>query len=181
MSTNTHQDITYDVSQVARFNHNPKMSYASAIKTIIRYLKHTEDKGGIVTTTGTLALDCYVDANFAGLHGRDPDYSASSAKSRPGYIIMIGWCPILWKSQLQTDLSLLTLEFEYSALSASIRTLLPLRPLLSEIVEEFKLPPDFKSTFSYRVFEDNNGALLHVTKQRITNRTKYFLVKWQFF
>jgi hypothetical protein len=43
------------------------------------------------------------------------------------------------------------------------------------------LPPDFKSSIRCRVFEDNNGALLLATKQRITNLTKYFLVKWHFF
>ncbi|KAI2513916.1 hypothetical protein MHU86_300 [Fragilaria crotonensis] len=74
-----------------------------------------------------------------------------------------------------------TLESEYSALSASMRTLLPLRDLLGEICKELTLPPDFKSTIRCRVFEDNNGALLLATKQRITNRTKYFLVKWHFF
>ncbi|KAI2509212.1 hypothetical protein MHU86_5222 [Fragilaria crotonensis] len=62
-----------------------------------------------------------------------------------------------------------------------MRTLLPLRDLLGEICKELTLPPDFKSTIRCRVFEDNNGALLLATKQRITNRTKYFLVKWHFF
>ncbi|KAI2509810.1 hypothetical protein MHU86_4663 [Fragilaria crotonensis] len=132
-------------------------------------------------STGDLSLDCYVDADFAGLHGRDPDHSDTSAKSRTGYIITLGGCPILWKSQLQTEISLSTLESEYSALSASMRTLLPLRDLLGEICMELTLPPDFKSTIRCRVFEDNNGALLLATKQRITNRTKYFLVKWHFF
>ena len=94
---------------------------------------------------------------------------------------MLGGCPILWKSQLQTEISLLTLESEYSALSASMQTLLPLRSLLGEIVKELKQPPDFKSTINCRVFEDNNGALLLATKQRITNRTKYFMFKWNFF
>jgi hypothetical protein len=181
LSTNTRPDITFAVSQVARFNHAPKKSHASAVKTIIRYLHKTADKGTIVTPTGDLSLDCYVDADFAGLHGRDPDHSASSAKSRTGYIITLGGCPILWKSQLQTEISLSTLESEYSALSASMRTLLPLRDLLGEVVNALRLPPDFKSTIRCRVFEDNNGALLLATKQRITNRTKYFLVKWHFF
>ena len=180
--TNTRPDITYAVSQVAPFNHNPKKSHTSAMKTIIRYLKRTEDKGTIVTPTGTPALDCYVDANYAGLHGCDPDYSASSAKSRTDCIIMLGGCPILWKSQLQqTEISLSTLESKYSALSASMQTLLPLVSLVGESFKELKLPPDFKSTISCRVFKDNNGALLLATKQRITNRTKYFLVKWHFF
>jgi Reverse transcriptase (RNA-dependent DNA polymerase) len=181
LSTTTRPDITFAVSQVARFNHNPKKSHASAIKTIVRYLHRTADKGTIVTPTGDLSIDCYVDADFAGLHGRDPDYVPSSAKSRTGYIIKLGGCPILWKSQLQTEISLSTLESEYSALSASMRTLLPLRSLLTEVVSALRLPPQFKATIRCRVFEDNNGALLLATKQRITNRTKYFLVKWHFF
>ena len=112
-------------------------------------------------------MDCYVDADFAGFHDRDPDYSALSPKSRTGYIIMLlGGCPILWKSQLQTEISLSTLESEYSALSARMQTLLPLRSILGEIVKELKLPPDFKSTISCRVFEDNNGNLLLASKQR---------------
>jgi len=31
------------------------------------------------------------------------------------------------------------------------------------------------------VFEDNQGAYYLATNQRITNRTKYFLVKWHWF
>ena len=181
LSTNTRPDISFAVSQVARFNHNPKRSHASAIKTIVRYLHRTSDKGTIVRPSGDLSLNCYVDADFSGLYGRDPDYSPSSAKSRTGYIITLGGCPILWKSQLQTEISLSTLEAEYSALSASMRTLLPLRSMLLEIADALRLPPQFKSTIQCRVFEDNNGALLLATKQRITNRTKYFLVKWHFF
>lgn len=181
LSTNTRPDISFAVSQVARFNHNPKRSHASAIKTIVRYLKRTSDKGTIVRPTGDLSINCYVDADFSGLYGRDPDYAPSSAKSRTGYIITLGGCPILWKSQLQTEISLSTLEAEYSALSASMRTLLPLRYMLVEVVTALRLPPQFTSTIQCRVFEDNNGALLLATKQRITNRTKYFLVKWHFF
>ena len=181
LSTNTRPDISFAVSQVARFCHNPKRSHASAIKTIVRYLHRTCDMGMIVKPTGDLSVDCYVDADFAGLHGRDPDRSPSSAKSRTGYIITLGGCPILWKSHLQTEISLSTLEAEYSALSSSMRTLLPLRSMLIEIIEGIKLPHIFQSTVKCQVFEDNNGALLLATKQRITNRTKYFQVKWHFF
>jgi hypothetical protein len=181
LSTNTRPDITFAVSQVARFNHSPKRSHASAVKTIVRYLSRTIDFGTIVTPTGNLSLDCYVDADFAGLHHRDPDHAPSAAKSRTGFIIMLGGCPILWKSQLQTEISLSTLEAEYSALSMSMRTLIPLRSLLSELITGLNLPQQLKSSISCRVFEDNNGALTLATKQRITNRTKYFLVKWHFF
>ena len=153
----------------------------TAIKTIVCYLSCTIDQGTIVTPTGNLNLDCYVDADFASLHQRDPDRSPSSAKSRTGFIIMLGGCPILWKSQLQTEVSLSTLEAEYSALSMSMRTLLPLRSLLLEVINGLQLPTKITSNINCTAFEDNNGALLLATKQRITNRTKYFLVKWHFF
>ena len=122
-----------------------------------------------------------VDADFAGLHGRDPNHSDTSAKSHTGYIITLGGCTILWKSQLQTEISLSTLESEYSALSASMRTLMPLCYFLGEICKELTPPPGFKSTICCRIFEDNKGTLRFATKQRIANRTKYFLVKWHFY
>ncbi len=181
LSTNTHPDIAFAVSQVARFSHNPKKSHASAIKTIVRYLQKTYDRGMIVKPTGDLTLDCYVDADYAGLHRRDPDSSPSSAKLRTRYIIALGGCPILWKSQLQSEISLSTLEAEYSALSSALRTLLPLRSMLVELIEGLQLPDTRISTVKCQVFEDNNGALLLATNQRITNRTKYFQVKWHFF
>jgi hypothetical protein len=81
LSTNTRPDITFAVSQVARFNNSPKKSHASVIKAIVRYLHRTADKGTIVTPTGDLSFDYYVDADFAGLHGCEPDHSDTSAKS----------------------------------------------------------------------------------------------------
>jgi hypothetical protein len=62
-----------------------------------------------------------------------------------------------------------------------MRMLLPLRSMLSEIIAGVKIPHTFTSTIKYQVFEDNNGALLLAVNQRITNRTKYFQVKWHFF
>ena len=48
LSTNTRPDISYAVSCVCRFGHAPKKSHASAVKTILRYLKKTQDNGIIV-------------------------------------------------------------------------------------------------------------------------------------
>ncbi|KAI2494031.1 hypothetical protein MHU86_20517 [Fragilaria crotonensis] len=127
--------------------------------TLVRYLHRTSDMGMIVKPTGTLDLDCYVDADFAGLHGRDPDRSPTSAKSRTGYIITLGGCPILWKSHLQSEISLSTLEAEYSAQLRDAYAL-ALRSMLQEVASGIKLPRTFTSTIKCQVFEDNNGALL---------------------
>ena len=54
----------------------------------------TADKGTILTPTGDLSLDCYIDADCAGRHGCDPGHSNTSTTSRTGYIITLGGCPI---------------------------------------------------------------------------------------
>ena len=41
LSCNSRPDIAFAVSQVCRFNANPKQSHASAVKTIVRYLHGT--------------------------------------------------------------------------------------------------------------------------------------------
>jgi hypothetical protein len=52
VSNNIRPDITFAVSQVARFTSAPKESHATAVKTILRYLKKTEKNSLIVKATG---------------------------------------------------------------------------------------------------------------------------------
>ena len=177
LSTNTRPDITFAVSQVARFCSAPKQSHASAVKTIVRYLAATKDQGTIMRPTGELNVDAFCDADFAGLHGREPDHSPISVRSRTGYIICLGNCPLVWKSQLQTGVTALsTLEAEYIALSQCMRVLIPLRRILLETANRLQLPNSMVSTIHATVFEDNNGALSLAVNQRITNRTKHLLI-----
>ena len=181
LSTNTHPDITFAVSQVARFNHSPKKSHATAIKLIIHYIKCTINKGTIIHPTGTLQLDCWVDATFRNLYHVDPDHEPSTAKSCTRYIITPGGCPLVWKSQLQLAIALSTQEGEYCALSQAMRTLIPIRAILIEILSALSLPPSMTASIHSQVFEDNNGALLLAVNQCITSCTKHHLIQWHFF
>lgn len=183
VSCNTRPDIAFAVSQVCRYSANPKQSHAIAVKTIVRYLSRTRDKGMILrpSNNGSLQLDLYVDADFCGLHRRGPDHDPNSAKSRMGYIIMLNDCPVFWKSQLISHVCLSTLESEYASASQALRTLLPLKRLLEEIVEALSSKDDVGVRVLAKVFEDNQGALLLARDHRITARTKYFLVKWHWF
>ena len=181
LSTNTRPDISFAVSQAARFSANPKQSHATAVKTIVRYLHGTADKGMILKPRGDLKLELFCDADFAGLYKREPDRSLDSARSRTGYIIKLSGCPLVWKSQLQTEISLSTLEAEYSALSFALRTLLPLKRMLQGIAQTIGLSPEIQSTILAEAFEDNQGCLALATNHRLTSRTKYFHVKWHWF
>ena len=183
LSTNTRPDIAFAVSQVARFSARPTKKHATAVKTILRYLKGTMDKGTTVPlcTLLELLLDLYVDADFAGLFGVEESRNPESVRSRTGYIIFLGKWPLLWKSQLQSHLSQSTTEAEYSALSYSLKTFLPLKALIMEVFSALNIGSLTKPMIHARVFEDNQSAYYLATNQRITNRTKYFLTKWHWF
>ena len=181
LSNNTRPDIAFAVHQCARFSHNPKHSHGLAVKAIGRYLLCTRDKGLILEPTGDIAIDCYVDADFAGLWRQESDQDPLCVKSRTGYLITIGGCPLTWTSKLQTEIALSTMEAEYIALSQSMRELLPLRALVKEMAKAMA----FNQTFAIRthstVFEDNNGALILASSPRMTPRSKHIAVKYHFF
>ena len=76
------------------------------------------------------------------------------------------------------------MEAEYSALSASMRVLIPIREMLLEFEKYVDVPPHFRSvdsSISTTVHEDNNGALMLATEHRITTRTKHYNIKWHHF
>lgn len=191
LSTNTRPDIAFAVSQVARFSHSPKRSHASAVKTIVRYLSGTLEMGVMYKRPKVFTLDCYVDADFAGLYGREPSEDPISVKSRTGYIISVGGCFLLCKSQLQSTIALSTSESEYGALSQAMRTLLPIRETMLEIIEAVNMVDGIGNApfgtkedllkFKTHIYEDNSSALSLAVNQKITSRTKHWCVKSHFF
>ena len=181
LSNNTRPDIAFAVNQCARFTHAPKQSHAKALKRIVRYLKGTQDKGLIFCPTDELVVDCYVDADFAGLWKSEDDQDPVCVKSRSGYILEYAGCPLIWSSKLQTEIALSTMESEYIALSQAMRELIPLRRLVAEMASSLDLGvPTGCRTYS-KVFEDNSSAIIMAKVPRITLRNRHFAVKYHFF
>jgi hypothetical protein len=133
LATNSRPDLAFSVNQCARFTHCPRASHAKAVKHILRYLQGTKDKGLEFQLSNELSLDCFVDADFAGLWGQEDDQDPVCAKSRTGFLITFAGCPLLWGSKLQHEISLSTMEAEYVALSYAMRQLIPIRETLIEI------------------------------------------------
>ena len=80
-------DITYAVSQCARFTHSPKRSHERALERIGQYLKGTIQEGLIMKPTQNLDLDCYVNADFAGLWPYEDKIDPICMKSRTGFVL----------------------------------------------------------------------------------------------
>ncbi len=182
LSTNSRPDIQYAVHQCARFMHTPKMSHQQAILCLCHYLKAMEDKGLSFCPTNKLTLDCYVDADFAGLYNVENHTDPVCIKSRTSFVLLLGGCPLFWSSKLQMEIALSTTKAEYIVLLQAMRALLPLHSLLCEVSSKMDLSVSNVSVVKTRVWEDNNGALLLANNPtKISVRTKHMAIKYHFF
>ena len=180
LSTNTRPDISFAVSQVCRFSHDPKQSHATAVKMILRYLKKTADKG-LIINVNTFELELYVDADFCGLFGQEDPNDPVSSRSRTGYIVRLAGWPVIWKSKLQDSTTLSTTEAEYVALSDALKVFLPLKWLVKEMIGETGCPKLQDINFTTTVMEDNQSAFHLATNQQVTSRTRYLLSRYHWF
>ena len=104
-------------------------------------------------------MDCYPDANFAGLWNHELPDDPHCVRSRTGYVITLSDCPVIWVSKMQTTIALSTMEAKYIALSQSCKDLLPIMDLLTEIFTILCLPTNPESHLHVLIHEDNVGAL----------------------
>jgi len=181
LSMSSRPDIAFAVHQCARFSTSPMRIHEIAIRRICRYLQATATKGIILhPTLHHRNLDCFVDADFAGLWTEDSSSDITSVKSRTGYVILFANCPVLWVSKLQTEVALSTTEAEYIALSQAMRDLIPMKALLSELATLTCLSFDSTTTFS-TVFEDNKGCVELANAPKMRPRTKHIALKYHHF
>jgi len=181
LSMSSRPDIAFAVHQCARFSSCPMRIHEIAIRRICRYLQATSTKGIILhPTLQHRNLDCFVDADFAGLWTEDSSSDLTSVKSRTGYVILFANCPVLWVSKLQTEVALSTTEAEYIALSQAMRDLIPMKSLLTELTTLTCLTFDSTTTYS-TVFEDNKGCVELATAPKMRPRTKHIALKYHHF
>jgi hypothetical protein len=132
-------DISFATHQCAQYTHSPKQSHEDGIKRIGRYLKGTLNKGLILTPSCSLKIDCYPDADFAGLWMRDDKQDPHCVWSCTDCIICLANCPALWKRKLQTEIALSIMEAEYVALCMSCRDLFPIIDVTKILCSIFNL------------------------------------------
>ena len=114
----------------------------------------------------------------------DPEEAATdrdTARSRHGYIISYGGCPLLWKSQMQTEIALSSTESEYTGLSYALRDAIPIIELLKELKENGFPINRSQASIHCRVFEDNSGAIEMSKVHKYRPRTKHLNVRLHHF
>ena len=126
-------------------------------------------------------MDCYVDADFAGLFNIEHNDDPVSSKSRSGFVIFLGNCPIIWQSKLQGETALSTTESEIIAMSMAMRELIWVRRLTKDVAETLDCKLDHNIKIKSKVFEDNTGAIALAHKEGVSSRTKHIHTKHWFF
>ena len=124
----------------------------------------------------------YVDADFSGnWDPSSPERDRDTARSRHGFIIAYMGAPIVWKSQLQTEIALSSTESEYTGLSYALREAIPIMNMLREFKSAGINVNSTTPLVTCKVFEDNSGALEMASVHKFRPRTKHINVKLHHF
>ena len=80
-------------------------------------------------------------------------------------------------SKLYTDIALSTIHYEYVALYHSVRSLMTLKILIKEVIENLGIDSEkLKFVSSSTVYEENNEAIFVATSPRITTTSNHIYV-----
>ena len=153
------------------------MEHAKALWWLGQYLKGTQDKGLILWTSNARELEVFVDADFAGNWDKNRAWDRDTAISRHGYIVSYHGCPIIWKSQMQTEIALSSTDSEYTGLLYALREAIPMIELLKEMkCNGFKVHSENPKVHCI-LFEDNTGALEIARTHKYRLRTKHLNIR----
>ena len=141
--TRTRPDISFAVSNVAKYCSDPSKEHWIAVKRILRYLKGSTHLGLLYTKQGPTEVIGYSDADWGG----DKD----DHRSTSGYIFQIGGTAISWYSRKQSSVALSTAEAEYMALSSASQEAVWLRQLYTDLLKDPVQPTI--------VYEDNQACI----------------------
>ena len=109
----------------------PKRDHGDVVKHIYRYPRGTRSKSTILRPNKEKLLELFRYTDFE--VNWDPKASGyrDTARSIHFHYINYAGIPVMFKSQLQTDVSLYSTDSEYTGLSYSLRETIPIMELLN--------------------------------------------------
>lgn len=176
LSGHLQPDISFAVHQCAQYTFSPTKRNENALIHIGCYLKGTQDKGLILTPPKTLTLDCYLDADFAGLWNHETADNPHCICSQTEYVITLSDCPVM-------SIALSTMESKYIALSQVCKDLFPIMDLIAELSTILHLQVDPSSHLHVQIHKDNVGALTLGLRepQHMTLCSKHYALQYHWF
>ena len=164
LSLATRPDITFAVSNVAKFCAKPSKQHWTALKRIFHYLKGTQHYGLLYKKGNSNNYSGFSDADWGG--------DLDDRKSTSGYVFQIGETAISWRSKKQTCVASSTAEAEYVALSSTAQESWWLQQLLADLTKE--------PTKSMVIYEDNQSTIIMAKDPQFHGRSKHIDIKYHF-
>lgn len=124
--TLTRPDIAFAVGVLSRYMQNPRKPHLEAARRVMRYVKGSVGLGIQFKMGGSLDVEGFCDADYAG----DMD----TRRSTTGYVIKLGESVVTWCSKRQPTVSLSTTEAEYRAAAMAAQEIVWLRLVLKELL-----------------------------------------------
>ncbi|XP_020242609.1 uncharacterized protein LOC109820827 [Asparagus officinalis] len=127
--SHTRPNISFTVSVVSRYMHDPRKGHMGAVYQILRYLKSAPGKGLIFRKNEHVNIEGYCDSDWANC--------ADDRRSTSGCCIFIGDNLVSWKSKKQSVVARSTAEVEYRVMTLGVTELLWLKNML-QITDQIK-------------------------------------------
>ena len=153
----TRPDISFAVSVVSRYMHEPRSDHLEAVNRILRYLKGTPGRGLLFESNKHLVIDGYCDADWASC--------LDDRRSTSGFCVFVGGNLVSWRSKKQAVVSRSTAEAEYRAMAQGLSEMLWTRNLLKEL--------KILKTSCVNVWCDNKSAINIANNPVQHDRTKH--------
>ncbi|KAL8151306.1 hypothetical protein V2J09_021114 [Rumex salicifolius] len=157
-------NITYAVSVVSQFMHDPREPHLLAVYRILHYLKGCPGKGVLFKRGNKLTIEAFTDADYAS--------SVSDRRSTSGYCVLIGGNLVSWRSKKQNVVARSSAEFEFRALAQGMCELLWVQMILKDLRIVWEGP---------MVIRCNNKSAISIAQNPIQHdRTKHVEVDRHF-
>lgn len=158
----TRPDLCFAVSLLSRYQNCANSALLSALKRVLRYVKHTLDYK-IVYKCNNNELHGYCDADWGG--------DQRDRKSTSGYLFLFANCLIMWGSKKQSSVSLSSTEAEYISMSMAASEACWLINLLHDL--------DVKNVCPVKLYCDNQSAILNASTDSV-KRLKHVDIRYHF-
>jgi hypothetical protein len=161
--TATRPNIQFSVCLCARFQVSPRTSYRQAVKRIFMYLRHTPDFGLSYSTSSSLTLHGFSDADFAGCR--------LDRKSTSGTCQFLGYSLVSWSSRKQLSVAQSIIEAEYVVAASCCSQLLCITYTMCDYGEEYTHVP---------LQCDSTSAISIAKNPMLHSKTKHIEVRCHF-
>ena len=160
----TRPDISFAVSRLSQFMHQPTECHWQAVKRVLRYLAGTTSHGVFMKAGSPLTLHAFTDADWA---GDSDDYVSTNA-----YVIYLGSTPVSWSSKKKNGVARSSTEAEYRAVANTASKVRWIFSLLQELGITVPVSPV--------IFCDNVGATYLCANPVFHSRMKHIAIDYHF-